>query len=204
MTSTSAPVILILGAGPGLGMSVAHRFGKEGYAVALISRSTARHADYLRSARPTPALTPLRSPPMPLTQRNCASRSTSRVPASVASTSATTASRTIDARWSDDITTLGRRRCRSPRCVKSCPRSNSRSLLLPEFTDRGYGALLFAGRAQQRRCRCHRLVDLALTSAALRNYAVTLHAALQPVGIYCRHHHHRRPDRTQRHPHGSA
>jgi NAD(P)-dependent dehydrogenase (short-subunit alcohol dehydrogenase family) len=49
MTSTSAPVILVLGAGPGLGMSVAHRFGKQGYAVALISRSADRHADYLSS-----------------------------------------------------------------------------------------------------------------------------------------------------------
>jgi NAD(P)-dependent dehydrogenase (short-subunit alcohol dehydrogenase family) len=30
-------------------MSVAHRFGKEGYAVALISRSADRHAGYLES-----------------------------------------------------------------------------------------------------------------------------------------------------------
>jgi NADP-dependent 3-hydroxy acid dehydrogenase YdfG len=49
MTSTSLPVLLVLGAGPGLGMSVAHRFGAEGYAVALVSRSAARHADYLQS-----------------------------------------------------------------------------------------------------------------------------------------------------------
>jgi NAD(P)-dependent dehydrogenase (short-subunit alcohol dehydrogenase family) len=39
MTSTSAsPVLVVVGAGPGLGLSVAHRFGSEGYAVALISR----------------------------------------------------------------------------------------------------------------------------------------------------------------------
>ena len=50
MTSTSAPpVLIVLGAGPGLGMSVAHRFGAAGHRVALISRSAARHADYLRS-----------------------------------------------------------------------------------------------------------------------------------------------------------
>jgi NAD(P)-dependent dehydrogenase (short-subunit alcohol dehydrogenase family) len=36
MTSTS-PVILVLGVGPGLGMSVAQRFGTEGYAVGLVS-----------------------------------------------------------------------------------------------------------------------------------------------------------------------
>jgi NAD(P)-dependent dehydrogenase (short-subunit alcohol dehydrogenase family) len=32
-------------------MSVAHRFGSEGYAVALVSRSAARHDEYLRSLR---------------------------------------------------------------------------------------------------------------------------------------------------------
>lgn len=35
----SAPVIVIVGAGPGLGAAVAHRFGRARYAVALISRS---------------------------------------------------------------------------------------------------------------------------------------------------------------------
>jgi hypothetical protein len=30
-------------------MSVAHRFGSEGYAVALVSRSSTRHADHLKS-----------------------------------------------------------------------------------------------------------------------------------------------------------
>lgn len=34
----SAPVIVIVGAGPGLGAAIAHRFGRAGYAVALISR----------------------------------------------------------------------------------------------------------------------------------------------------------------------
>jgi NAD(P)-dependent dehydrogenase (short-subunit alcohol dehydrogenase family) len=50
MVSTySRPVLLVLGVGPGLGMSVAQRFGAEGYAVALVSRTNTRHADYLRS-----------------------------------------------------------------------------------------------------------------------------------------------------------
>jgi NAD(P)-dependent dehydrogenase (short-subunit alcohol dehydrogenase family) len=46
MTSTSVrPVLLVVGVGPGLGMSVAHRFGSQGYSVALVSRSSTRHAD---------------------------------------------------------------------------------------------------------------------------------------------------------------
>ena len=35
----SNPVIIVVGAGPGLGASVARRFGREGYDVALLSRS---------------------------------------------------------------------------------------------------------------------------------------------------------------------
>jgi NAD(P)-dependent dehydrogenase (short-subunit alcohol dehydrogenase family) len=35
----SNPVIVVVGAGPGLGASVARRFGREGYDVALLSRS---------------------------------------------------------------------------------------------------------------------------------------------------------------------
>ena len=38
------PVIAIVGAGPGLGLSIARRFGREGFAVALISRSAANLA----------------------------------------------------------------------------------------------------------------------------------------------------------------
>ncbi|WP_236706134.1 SDR family NAD(P)-dependent oxidoreductase, partial [Frankia sp. ACN1ag] len=35
------PTIAIVGAGPGLGLSIARRFGREGFAVALLSRNQA-------------------------------------------------------------------------------------------------------------------------------------------------------------------
>ena len=41
--------IAVLGAGPGLGMSVAQRFAEEGYAVGLVSRSAERHPGYLEA-----------------------------------------------------------------------------------------------------------------------------------------------------------
>ena len=42
-----SPTVVVLGVGPGLGMSIAHRFGREGYEVVLVSRSGDRHAGYL-------------------------------------------------------------------------------------------------------------------------------------------------------------
>jgi NAD(P)-dependent dehydrogenase (short-subunit alcohol dehydrogenase family) len=57
------------------------------------------------------------------------------------------------------------------------------SLLLPELSERGNGGLLFAVGLSSV-VPMPPLGGLALASAAFRNYAVTLHAALAPVGIY--------------------
>ena len=45
----SNPVLLLVGAGPGLGASVARRFGREGYDVALVARSEERLASLGKS-----------------------------------------------------------------------------------------------------------------------------------------------------------
>src|SRR5262245_50956574 len=42
-------IALVIGVGPGLGLSIAHRFGREGYTTALVSRDDARHAGYVKS-----------------------------------------------------------------------------------------------------------------------------------------------------------
>ncbi len=49
MTVQAGGVAVIVGAGPGLGMSMARRFGREGYTPVLVSRSAARHGGYLGS-----------------------------------------------------------------------------------------------------------------------------------------------------------
>jgi hypothetical protein len=56
-------------------------------------------------------------------------------------------------------------------------------LLIPELTERGSGALLFAGELSSV-VPMPALGGLTLATAALRNYAITLNAALQPVGVY--------------------
>lgn len=41
-TAAGAPVVVVVGAGPGIGMAVARRFGGEGFRVALVSRDAGR------------------------------------------------------------------------------------------------------------------------------------------------------------------
>ena len=135
MTSFSAPVILVVGAGPGLGMSVAHRFGKEGYAVALVSRSADRHADYLQA---------------------------------------------LDAAGVDAAAFTADAQAALRGVVQAV---DFASLLLPELTQRGSGGLLFPGGLSSV-VPMPPLGGMALWAAALRNYAVTLHTALAPLGIF--------------------
>jgi NAD(P)-dependent dehydrogenase (short-subunit alcohol dehydrogenase family) len=181
MTSTSdRPVLIVVGAGPGLGMSVAHRFGAEGYPVALISRSAERHADYLRSLADAgvdaAAFTADAMEPHSLRHAVEAARNRfGRIdvgyygPAAFGS-------------LTGDITTLdGAGAEEALRGV--VPAVEFASLLIPELTERGSGGLLFAGGLSSV-VPMPGLGGLALTSAALRNYALTLHAALAPAGVY--------------------
>ena len=46
------PVIVVVGAGPGLGASVARRYGREGYDVALLSSTPASPSSSAPPCRP--------------------------------------------------------------------------------------------------------------------------------------------------------
>jgi NAD(P)-dependent dehydrogenase (short-subunit alcohol dehydrogenase family) len=181
MTSTSTrPVLVVVGAGPGLGMSVAHQFGAKGYAVALISRSDKRHPDYLRfladAGVDAAAFTGDATEPHSLRHAVEAARARfGRIdvgyygPAAFGS-------------LFGDITTLdGAGAEEALRGV--APAVEFASLLIPELTERGSGGLVFAGGLSSV-VPMPGLGGLALASAALRNYAITLHAALAPAGIY--------------------
>jgi NADP-dependent 3-hydroxy acid dehydrogenase YdfG len=181
MTSTSArPVLLVLGIGPGLGMSVAHRFGKEGYAVALISRSATRHADYLQSLADAgieaAAFTADAADPVQLRAAVDAARKRfGRIDVGYYGLAAMMS-------LADDITTLDAAGAES--ALKGVvPAVDFASLLIPELTERGDGGLLFAGGLSSV-VPMPPLAGLALFAAALRNYAITLNAALAPSGVY--------------------
>ncbi len=160
-------------------MSVAHRFGAEGYAVALVSRSAARHGDYLRSLADAGVEAAAFVADVADSQAlhravDDARDRLGRIdvgyygPAAMAPTSDITA---LDAAGAE-AALLG-----------VVPAVDFASALLPELTERGSGGLLFAGGLSSV-MPMPPLGGLALASAALRNYAVTLHAALAPVGVY--------------------
>ena len=179
MTSTSSPVLLVLGAGPGLGMSVAHRFGREGWSVALLSRSCERHPGYLQSLG------------------DAGIEAASFVADAMQPAHLRTAVAAVRAHFGRidvgyygpaatmplvDITGLDGDGARDA-LSWVVPAVEFGSLLLPEMRQRGSGGLLFAGGLSSV-VPMPPLGGLALTAAALRNYALTLHAALAPEGIY--------------------
>jgi NADP-dependent 3-hydroxy acid dehydrogenase YdfG len=173
-------VILVLGAGPGLGMSVAHRFGKEGYAVALISRSADRHADYLGSLTDAgvdaAAFTGDAMEPHSLRHAVEAARARfGRIDVGYYGPA------DFGALFGDITTLDGAGAEEALRGVVSAV--EFASLLIPELTERGSGALFFAGGLSSV-VPMPALGGLALASTALRNYAITLNAALQPAGVY--------------------
>jgi short-subunit dehydrogenase len=161
-------------------MSVAHRFGKEGYAVALISRSADRHAGYLQALTDAgieaAAFTADAADPAQLRRAIDAVRARfGRIDVGYYGPAATMS-------LSGDITTLDAAGAES--ALKDVlPAVDFASLLLPELTERGEGGLLFAGGLSSV-VPMPPLAGLALFAAALRNYAITLHAALSPAGIY--------------------
>jgi NAD(P)-dependent dehydrogenase (short-subunit alcohol dehydrogenase family) len=179
MTSTSAPVLFVLGAGPGLALSVAHRFGREGYAVALVSRSANRHADYLASLADAgidaAAFTADAADPTSLRAAIEAARARfGRIDVGYYGPAA--------AMPLTDITGLDADAAGAA-LAGVLPAIDFASVLLPELRERGDGGLLFAGGLSSV-VPMPPLGGLALMSAALRTYAVTLHAALAPEGVY--------------------
>lgn len=161
-------------------MSVAHRFGKEGYAVALISRSADRHAGYLESLDAAgvdaAAFTADADNPDQLRQAiDAARKHFGRIDVGYYGLAATMS-------LAGDITTLDAAGAES--ALKGVvPAVDFASQLIPELTERGQGGLLFAGGLSSV-IPMPPLAGLALFAAALRNYAITLNAALAPAGVY--------------------
>jgi len=163
-------------------MSIAHRFGRAGFAVGLISRSNARHAGYLSalagegieaSAHVADVRDAgrLRAALDAIAERHggigVLYYGTAAVdPASLSVPITETDAAAVEAAMSWVYPAIGAARA-----------------VLPGMVERGDGGLLFAGGLSSV-VPMPPLGNLALSSAALRNYAVTLNAALADQGVY--------------------
>lgn len=173
------PTAAVIGVGPGLGMSMAHRFGREGYDVALVSRSDARHAGYVSALadggisarafaadihdRDLLALTLDRIGDVDLLYYGPGAMDPAAAPPE--SVTETTADQVRQA------------------MTGVYPAIDVVNRVLPGMLERGTGGLLFAGGLSSVRPMPF-LGAHAVSAAALRNYAVTLNAGLAGTGVY--------------------
>ncbi|MFL6126223.1 SDR family NAD(P)-dependent oxidoreductase [Actinophytocola sp.] len=174
----------VIGVGPGLGMSIAHRVGREGYTVALVSRSDTRHAGYVSS----------------LAEEGIAAEAFTadvRDRATLLSTLDAIEARLgpidllyygpgavdLDAQRPGPITATTAEEVRDLVSATVYPAIDVVNRVLPGMLDRGSGGLLIAGGLSAVQPMPF-LGALAVAAAALHNYVVTLNAGLAGTGVH--------------------
>ncbi|ADJ43157.1 short-chain dehydrogenase [Amycolatopsis mediterranei S699] len=174
-------VLAVLGVGPGLGLSIAHRFGREGFTTALVSRTDARHADYRASLAGITAPTYTAD----VTDEAQLGAVLARITADAGEID-TVYFGPADATAGGGITPLTEAGAGSLRAAFDSlvvPAAKLVGAVLPGLLARGSGSLLFAGGLSGK-YPMPMLGSLAPASAALRMYVLTLHAALRETGVH--------------------
>ncbi len=173
-------VIAVLGVGPGLGLSIARRFGREGFTTALVSRTDTRHANYRESLGGT-THTYTADVTDPTELKAVLARITAE-----AGEIDTVYFGPADATSGPGITPLteaGAEALRTPFEAIVSPAAGLVEAVLPGMLKRGSGSLLFAAGLSGK-YPMPMLGSLAPASAALRMYVLTLNAALRETGVY--------------------
>lgn len=180
MSTTATKTALIVGVGPGLGMSMAHQLGRQGYRLALVSRT--RHPQYIDE---------LAAKGIQADGFTADVRDRDQLLAAVAEATALTGQLDLvyygpggadPDSWPVPITEVDSDSVRRA-FGWVYPAVDVVSTVLPAMLERGSGAIMFAGGLSGAQ-PMPALGNLALMSAALRNYALTLHAGLGDRGIY--------------------
>jgi NAD(P)-dependent dehydrogenase (short-subunit alcohol dehydrogenase family) len=170
---------VVLGVGPGLGMSMARRFAGEGFDVAVVSRSDARHARYVAELGSGSAAF-VADVTDPEQLQSAIDRIRDRFGGIdvvyYGPGAADPAHRPADIReiGPDDVRTA---------MEVVYPAVQTVAAVLPDMLARGDGGLLFAGGLSGQ-VPIPMLGAHVPASAALRQYVLTLHASLAPLGIY--------------------
>jgi NADP-dependent 3-hydroxy acid dehydrogenase YdfG len=176
-------VLAVLGVGPGLGLSIAHRFGREDFTTALVSRTDARHAAYRAS----------------LAEAGITAHTYTADVTDEAQVRAVLARITAEAGELDTVyfgpadlgagtaiaplTEAGAGNLRVPFESIVLPAAQVTQAVLPRMLERGAGSLLFAGGISGK-YPIPLLGSFAPAAAALRMYVLTLNAALRGKGVY--------------------
>ena len=172
-------VAVVVGVGPGLGMSIAHRFGREGHDVALISRTDTRHARYV--AELGQAGVEAEAFTADVRDHDQLRSALDRIGGEVEVLYYGPGAADLDAPMKPITQITAEDAARA--MTWTYPAVEATRHVLPGMLARGRGALLFAGGLSSV-VPMPGLGALAINAAALRNYAVTLHAALADQGVY--------------------
>ena len=172
-------VIAVLGVGPGLGLSIARRFGREGFTTALVSRTEIRHASYRESlGGTTHTYTADVTDPAELKDV------LARIEAEAGEIDTVYfGPADISGPRPASLTETGAEALRAAFDAIALPAARLVEAVLPRMLERGSGALLFAGGLSGK-YPMPMLGSLAPASAALRMYVLTLNAALSETGVY--------------------
>ncbi|KDN17534.1 short-chain dehydrogenase [Amycolatopsis rifamycinica] len=174
-------VLAVLGVGPGLGLSIARRFGREGFTTALVSRTDTRHAGYRASLAGVNAPTYTADVTDEAQLRDVLVRITAdagEIDAVYFGPADATAGPGIT-----PLTEAGAGTLRASFDAVVAPAARLVEAVLPGLLARGSGSLLFAGGLSGK-YPMPMLGSLAPASAALRMYVLTLHAALRETGVH--------------------
>jgi NADP-dependent 3-hydroxy acid dehydrogenase YdfG len=178
-----AKVAVVLGVGPGLGMSIAHRFGAEGFAVGLVSRSAVRHDGYRRALAErgieTAAAVADVSDPGQLAAALAAVRD--RL-GEIDVVYHGPGAMDLDERPAD-VSELDADAVRRAMETTVLPAVAAAAEVLPAMLARGDGGLLFAGGLSGQ-VPMPGLGAFGPATAALRQYVLALHQSLAPRGVY--------------------
>ncbi|MEU6373591.1 SDR family NAD(P)-dependent oxidoreductase [Streptomyces sp. NPDC046909] len=178
---SESKVIAVLGAGTGLGVSLAHRFGREGFRVALVARRTDRLEKLVgelaergveAAAFPADLSDPAQVPALIGAIRARFGRIDVVEYGPIGTDVAFTPATRLDAATLEKLTRL----------LLLTPVEVFRTVL-PELTERGDGALLLTNGASA----AHPYPQMSGPGPAMagaRNYVHTLHAELDGTGVY--------------------
>lgn len=177
----STRTAVVLGVGPGLGMSMAHRLGREGYTVALVSRGDARHTGYVRELAEAGVVAEsfvadVHDRAQLLSVLDVVESRLGGIGFLYYGPAALDGPRPVPI-----LETTADQVRESLELVYPAVAAARR--VLPGMVERGVGGLLFAGGVSAVR-PLPPLGAFAVSAAALRNYTLTLNAALAGTGVY--------------------